>query len=149
MSVVNEGSGTFSGASDGTTWYYELDTYITVSGTKYVSGSPISTSMMDNNNGQSYDWSITWTDGSPSDGLIIRRSNDNTNWSYQYISNGGSYTDYGFGNDTDAESRWGQTYSAGSITYSFNPFGTGTAPSGNTFIALLVRLIQLLSQQIL
>ena len=26
----------------------------------------------------------------------------------------------------------GQTYSAGSITYSFNPFGTGTAPSGNT-----------------
>jgi len=132
MSVVNEGSGTFSGASDGTTWYYELDTYITVSGTKYVSGSPISTSMMDNNNGQSYDWSITWTDGSPSDGLIIRRSNDNTNWSYQYISTGGSYTDYGFSNDTDAESRWGQTYSAGSVTYSFNPFGTGTAPSGNT-----------------
>lgn len=132
MSVVNEGSGTFSGASDGTTWYYELDTYITVSGTKYVSGSPISTSLMDNNNSQSYDWSITWTDGSPSDGLIIRRSNDNSTWSYQYISTGGSYIDYGFSNDTDAEGRWGQTYSAGSITYSFNPFGTGTAPSGNT-----------------
>lgn len=132
MSVVNEGSGTFSGSSDGTTWYYELDTYITAGGTKYVSGSPINISLSDNNNGQSYDWSITWTDGSPSDGLIIRRSNDNTNWSYQYISNGGSYTDYGFSNDTDAEGRWGQTYSAGSITYSFNPFGTGTAPSGNT-----------------
>ena len=132
QSVINEGSGTFSGASNGTTWYYELDTYVTISGTKYVSWSAISSSLGDNNNGQSYDWQINWTDGSPSDGLIIRRSNDNSTWDYQYIWTGGSYTDYWFTNDSDAQSRWWQTYSGGTITYNFTPYGQGSAPSGVT-----------------
>lgn len=132
QSVINEWSGTFSGASDGTTWYYEVDSYVTISGTKYVSGSASTSSLTDNNNGQSYDWSLTYTPWSPSDGHILRRSSDNATWTYTYIDASGSYTDYGFTNDSDAESRWGQTYSGGDITYYFTPHGIWTAPSGNT-----------------
>lgn len=132
QSVINEWSGIFSGYSDGTTWYYELDSYVTIGGTKYVSGTATTSSLTDNNNGQSYDWSFSYTPWSPSEWHILRRSSDNATWTYAYIDASGSYTDYWFTNDTDAESRWGQTYSGGSVTYYFTPHGQGSAPSGNT-----------------
>lgn len=132
QSVINEWSGTFSGSSNGTTWYYEIDAYVTISGTKYVSGTATTSSLIDNNNWQSYDWSLSYTPWSPAEGHILRRSSDNSTWEYTYTDASGSYTDYWFTNDTDAASRWGQTYSAGSITYNFTPHGQGTAPSGNT-----------------
>lgn len=132
QSVINEWSGTFSGASNGTTWYYELDAYVTISGTKYVSGSASTSSLTDNNNGQSYDWSFSYTPWSPSEWHILRRSSDNSTWEYTYVGASGSCADYWFTNDSDAASRWGQTYSGGAITYYFTPHGQGTAPSGNT-----------------
>lgn len=134
QSVTNEGMGTFNGGagSNGTTWYYEIDAYVTIGGIKYVSGSPTTSNLMDNNNSQSYDWSLSYTPGSPADGHILRRSNDNSTWEYTYLDASGSYTDTGFSNDTDAASRWGQTYSAGSVQYDFTGYGSGTTASGNT-----------------
>lgn len=131
QSVINEGSGTFSGASDGTTWYYEVDSYENIGGTIYVSGTPTTSSLMDNNNGQSYDWQLSYTPGSPSGGSIVRRSNDNATWSYQFIDASGSYIDYGFSDDPAAAARWGQTYSAGSVNYDYAPYGKGDSPSFN------------------
>lgn len=129
-SMTNVGSGTGFYA-DNTTWYYEVDSYRSIGGIKYASGSPTTYSQTDDNSSQNYDWSLSWSSGGSEDGFFIRRSNDNSSWSYVDIGASVGYTDTGFSDDGVTSSRWGQTYSGGgSTTFSFDIYGKGAAASG-------------------
>lgn len=111
----------------------EVDSVVTINSINYVSGSPTSGSFDDTGMG-TYNPEIAWTDNWWATNAIARVSQDGgSTWIYQYV--GSSTSPYKFtttGNDSDAEARWWQTYSAWSIQYDFAPYGIGTAPSGAT-----------------
>ena len=116
-----------------TTVLMEIDSVANIGGTNYVSGSPTSGSFDDTGLG-TYDIDVQWTDNGNASNAIVRVSQDGgSSWQYHYTgSNTSPYTFTNSGNDSDAEARWGQTYSAGSVQYDFSPYGIGVAPSGNT-----------------
>lgn len=111
----------------------QVDSVANINGTDYVSGTPTSGSFSDSGLG-TYNAEISWTDNGAAINAIARISQDaGVTWYYQFTGSSTSpYTFTNLSNDPAAEARWGQTYSAGSITHNFAPYGTGAAPSGNT-----------------
>lgn len=125
------GSGAFSEVTN--TILMEVDSVATINGTDYVSGSPTSGSF-DDTGMSTYNPEISWTDNWGATNSIARVSQDSgSTWIYQYTSSSSwPYRFTSTSNDSAAEARWWQTYSSGSITFNFSPYGTGTSPSSNT-----------------
>ena len=108
----------------------EVDSVLNISGVDYVSGTPTSGSFDDTGLG-TYDAEIAWTDNGNSANSIARISVDSgSTWYYQFTGSSASpYTFTSLSNDSSAEARWGQTYTAGSITHAFRAYGSGLSPS--------------------
>lgn len=111
----------------------EVDSVKNIGGTDYVSGSPTSGSFDDTGMG-SYNPEIGWTDNGNATNAVARISQDGgTTWIYQFV--GSTTSPYKFtstSNDTVGEALWGQTYSGTGLTFTFKPYGQGSAPSGLT-----------------
>lgn len=130
--AVNQGSGGIGQYN--TTIYLEVDSVTNISGTDYCSGSPASGSFDDSMVTAPYDAEMSWTSNGGSETTSIARISvdGGTTWYYQYTGSTSSpYTWTSLSNDPAAEARWGQTYSGGSVTFNFEPYGKGSAPSGN------------------
>jgi len=131
-----DGSNSYYYAS-GQNILYEIDQYKTILGTDYTSGSPVSYNFTDDASGNYYWVDLGWTFNGTYDGVIVRKSFDGgSSWTYQKLDAGsypGYFSDYNYSDDGSG-SAWGNIYSGGgSVTYSFDPYGRGTSPSGNAF----------------
>ena len=139
-SFQDTSTSTFS--ATGRQWQIEVDAYNTISGTIYVSGTPTTGGFTDDSMSM-YRVASAWSSGGSQEGFIYRRrySDDGgsswSDWSYTYANDfDGTYFykyDEDYSNNTGLEARWGQTYSPGAITKSFDVYGIGTSPSGNTY----------------
>ena len=111
----------------------EVDSVVNIGGTDYVSGAPTSGSF-DDTGMSTYNPEISWTDNGGATNAIARVSQDSgSTWIYAFV--GSTTSPYRFtstSNDSSAEARWGQTYTAASVVYSFAPYGIGAAPSTAT-----------------
>lgn len=128
----------FGGLTEvGNTILVEIDSVANILAVNYVSGSPTGGSFDDTGLG-TYDAEISWTDNGAATNSITRISQDSgSTWYYQYTSSSTSpYLWTSLTNDPDAEARWGQTYSAGSVTYDFEPYGRGVSASGTQIYGL-------------
>lgn len=137
-SFQDTSTGVFS--ATGRMWEIAVDSYNTISGTIYVSGTPTTNSFTDDSM-NSYRVASAWSSGGSQEGFIYRRrySDDGgmswSDWSYTYANDfDGTYYykyDEDYSNDTALEARWWQTYSAWSLAINFLPYGRTSAPSGN------------------
>lgn len=128
----------FGGLSEvGNTILVEVDSVATINSVDYVSGTPTSGSFDDTGLG-TYDAEISWTDNGAATNSITRISQDSgSTWYYQYTGSSSSpYLWTSLTNDPAAEARWGQTYSAGSVTYDFEPYGKDISATGNSIYGL-------------
>lgn len=137
MTLVNSGFGN-KGPANGTTYSYDIDTAVQISGVWYCSGSPINVSQTDPNDSSFFDWQVdsyTLNGGSETD-VIVRRTTDGGG-TYDYFFLGSlttSFTDGTYTNDTTAAARWGQTYGGppATVTRQYKTYGYGTSPTNGT-----------------
>lgn len=129
-SAQDIGSGAFSEVSGNI--LMEVDSVKTINSVDYVSGSPTGGNFDDTGLG-TYNPEVAWTDNGDATNGIARVSQDGgSTWIYQYT--GSSTSPYKFtstSNDSNAEARWGQTYTPSSVVHNFAPYGTNTSPSSN------------------
>lgn len=118
----------FGLTSNGTTWTIEIDSYVSIAGVKYRSGSAYSTTWYDGNTSATYGLEVTWPDGSPY--YLIRFSPDGgSNWYYFDTGSSMSYVYDAQSSQSQAQSDWGRTFS--SFTgkpYYFRAYGYALTP---------------------
>ena len=122
--------------SDGTTYKVEIDSYVTIGGVNYSSGTPyaLSPDYYDGNSSSQYGLQLDNSGGS-GNGYIIRIStNGGSSWRYIDIGSAGSYIYEGQPNETAAETAWNNPFSGFTgRTHYFRIYERGTTPIGNSY----------------
>lgn len=122
--------------SDGTTYKVEIDSYITIGGVSYSSGSPyaLSPDYYDGNTSNTFGLQIDQSGGGGT-GYVVRISTDGgSNWNYYDIATNGSFVYYGQSSETPASTIWSNPFSSftGKLYY-YRIYDVGTTPLGNPY----------------